>query len=230
MTKSWFEPYGIFTEVFLPMTTRWILPTLMLVVFTFTSVPVWAQTDGNQQSTIDVVKSRFETGHVFEAEFEHRFVDSFTQDTTRQSGQIWVADQGYKVETSAQILLVDGMTSRSFDRYKNRLIISKYDPQDDDFAPSKILNGLDSTYSVARDVFEGGFRIIQLSSNDPFATFKMVEVQTNESYLPLKITAVDQTDNEYITEFNSGSFIPHRDALFTLDLPENVERVDLRKQ
>jgi hypothetical protein len=183
-----------------------------------------------QGNTIEVVKSRLEAGYLFQADFKHLFVDSFTQDTTRQEGAIWIGEQGYKVSTPDQILLVNGDISRSFDRFKNRLIISEYDAEDDDFAPSKILNGLDSTYSVAREVVEDGYRIIQLTSDDPFSTFAMVEVQTTLSYKPLKITAIDQTENEYITHFYDGEFIERREDIFQLDLPEDIEKVDLRKQ
>jgi hypothetical protein len=204
---------------------------LMILVLGGVMLPHLSYAQQSEKSTpIDKIKERFESGQLFTASFEHTLVDSFTEDTTVQTGKIWVAEKAYKVQTNSQILVVDGTVSKAFDRYKNRLIISKYDPQDDDFAPSKILNGMDSTYTVSRNVVDGKYRIVQMGSDDPFATFTFVEVVTTKTYQPISITAIDQTDNEYKTRFYQGKFVEFDQQVFVLDLPESVETVDLRKQ
>lgn len=194
-----------------------------ILLFTLVSTPVFAQ-----QTAFDQLKQRFDDGEIFNAEFSHQYIDSYTQDTVSSKGTIWVGEDKYKVRTQNQSVVVDGETSMVFDDSRNRVIMSKYEPSEDDFAPSRILNGADSTYTIESQERRDGRVFIALASDDPFAVFQMVEITLDGDLMPLKIHAKDQADNLITTSFRQGSFIAPEQGMFHLDYPEGAEIVDMR--
>lgn len=181
-----------------------------------------------QQTYFSDLKQTFEEGSIFKAEFNHQTVDSYTQDTVASSGRIWVGAQKYRVEADNKSVVVDGQTSKVYDEDRNRVIISKYEPEDDDFAPSRILNGVDSTFTVQTQEKRQGEIYILLSSDDPFAIYQKVEIYLSNSLVPKKIEAVDPADNVITTTFTDGEFMEPEKAMFKLSYPESAEIVDMR--
>lgn len=181
-----------------------------------------------QQTAFDKLKERFETGEIFNARFSHQYVDSYTQDTVSSSGTIWVGRDKYKVRAQNQSVVVDGETSMVFDDSRNRVIISTYEPAEDDFAPSRILNGADSTYTIESQEHRDASVLITLGSDDPFAVFKEVEITLNARNMPLRIFAIDQADNLITTSFKEGDFVAQEQGMFHLDYPDGAEIVDMR--
>lgn len=183
-----------------------------------------------QQTAFDKLKQRFDNGEIFHAEFQHQYIDSYTQDTVSNKGSIWVGEDKYKVRTQNQSVVVDGETSMVFDDSRNRVILSKYEPAEDDFAPSRILNGADSTYTIESQERQDGMIFINLVSEDPFAVFRAVEITLDDKLMPLRIFAKDQADNLITTSFKGGKFIAPEQGMFNLDYPEGAEIVDMRNQ
>lgn len=181
-----------------------------------------------QEKPFTQLKQKFEQGAIFKAQFQHQSVDSYTQDTVSSSGQIWVGERQYKVQAQNQTVVVDGETSMVYDDNRNRVIISKYVPKEDDFAPSRILNGVDSTFTVEEQEQRGNQIYIRLSSEDPFAVYKKVEIYLSQALIPQKIRAVDSVDNVVTTTFDNGSFVSAQKGMFVLDYPESAEIVDMR--
>src|SRR5699024_6436345 len=138
-----------------------------------------------QQSPFEQLKQKFEQGSIFHAQFTHRYIDSYTQDTMESAGEIWVAKDSYKVKSDAQTIVVDAEISKVYDTKRNRLIISTYIPVEDDFAPSRILNGIDSSYQLSQQPTEKGY-LVELQTDDAFALFQQVEITLNENLEPLK--------------------------------------------
>ncbi len=202
-----------------------VFAAALLIIITVLSNPVLAQ-----QSAFDKLKQRFDEGEIFHAEFQHRYIDSYTQDTVSNKGSIWVGEDKYKVRTQNQSVVVDGETSMVFDDSRNRVILSKYEPTEDDFAPSRILNGADSTYTIESQERHDGKIFINLVSEDPFAVFQKVEITLNTDLEPLRIFAKDQADNLITTSFKEGRFIAPEQGMFNLDYPEGAEIVDMRNQ
>lgn len=181
-----------------------------------------------QQNTFGELTEIFRDGMVFHADFSHEYIDSYTGDTTASRGEIWVGENKYTVRTQHQSVVVDGENSRVYDSNRNRVIISEYEPAEDDFAPSRILNGADTTYTLEQEEQRDGQIFLTLSSADPFAIFKQIEITLNTELVPRRIFVIDQTDNEIITTFRNGEFITPEDQIFQLDYPEDAEIVDMR--
>ncbi|MDX1637365.1 MAG: outer membrane lipoprotein carrier protein LolA [Balneolaceae bacterium] len=181
-----------------------------------------------QDTPFDQLINRFREGQIYRAEFNHQYVDSYTADTVSRSGTIWVGRDKYKIQNSRQTVVVDGETSRVYDKNRNRVIVSKYEPEEDDFAPSRFLDGTDTTYVVERQVAQEGGTMVVLVSSDPFSIFQRVEITISNDLVPLKIFARDQADNLITTTFRNGAFTGGRENLFALDYPKQAEVIDMR--
>ncbi|MEX0844407.1 MAG: outer membrane lipoprotein carrier protein LolA, partial [Balneolaceae bacterium] len=194
----------------------------IIVVIMISSTALLAQTPN-----FDQLKQRFDAGQVFSAVFDHVYTDSYTGETVTSDGSIWIDKVRYKLQSEGQTIVVDGETSRVYDPNRNRVIVDTYYPEDDDFAPSRMLSGIDSTYSVSEEK-AGNNTNITLQSDDDFAVFIRVEILIDSSLRPLRITAWDISDNEIVTTFSNGKFQKPEDGLFQLHYPEDAEIVDMR--
>lgn len=190
----------------------------------------WSLALQAQDTPLDELKQKFEGDRIFKAQFHHQSVDSYTQDTMSSRGQIWVGGTQYKVKTEHQTVVVNGKTSKVYDENKSRVIISKYEPSEDDFAPSRILNGIDSTYTVQAQELRNSRHYVRLGSDDPFAIYKKVEIYLTKALIPQKIRAVDPVDNVITTTFSNGRFIDLHKDIFVLDYPNSTEVVDMRSE
>ncbi len=200
--------------------------TLAVTVLVLGSMPF---AYGQERTPFEKLTDRFKQGKIFNAGFGHVYIDSYTGDTLRSEGKIWVGENRYKVQSKKQTVIVNGKTSMVYDEQRNRVIISKYEPEEDDFAPSRILNGIDSTFSVETQQQKKNEVYIKLVSDDPFAIYQKVEIYlTAAALIPERIEAVDPADNLIVTTFENGKFIRIEQDMFSLDYPANAEIVDMR--
>lgn len=181
-----------------------------------------------QNTSFNQLKTKFQEGMVFSGDFSHSYYDSYTGETITSEGEIWIGEQSYKLASEGQLLVVDGLTSRVYDEQRNRLIISDYSEDDDDFAPSRMLNGVDSTYTVTEKNSGSGKKTIVLETEDEFALFIRVEIVVDRNNNPVSITAYDFSDNVITTRFKNGKFIKDKGQLFMLTYPKDAEIVDTR--
>lgn len=181
-----------------------------------------------QNTAFPKLKSNFENEKVFVADFEHTYFDSYTNESLASEGKIWVSSEKYRLDSENQLLIVDGETSRVYDEVRNRVIISDYEEEDDDFAPSRMLNGVDSTYTIVEEKLEKGQTKIIMTTEDDFALYLRVEIVVDKNANPISITAFDFSDNEIVTTFKNGAFLPKNKELFVLRYPQDAEIVDTR--
>lgn len=198
----------------------------MAALFSFLMITKEATAQGT--SAFDRLKQAFETGNVFNAAFVHEYNDTFTGEQQRTEGTIWVGKDRYKIISGNNIMLVDGEISRVYDSTRNRVIISDYEEEEDDFAPSRMLQGVDDTYSVSEYRHGNGNIEILLSSNDPFTIFIQVTIILDVNGIPLRIEAIDQVENELTTFFIDGVFMPEDPEIFLFQYPDTAEQIDLR--
>ena len=196
---------------------------LMLMLFIVSVANIQAQ-------SLDSLQATFEEGKVFTSSFEHIYKDTFTGENQSTTGTIWIDSSQYKIISGNSIMVVDGEVSYVYDSTKDRVIISEYVEEDDDFAPSRMLQGVDSTYSVSERSLEEGGVLIEMVSDDPFSVFSEVSVRLNQAGTPQRIDAIDQVENELITTFYEGSFISSSDGIFRFPNPEGAEVIDLRHE
>lgn len=186
------------------------------------------RTIGQSTPQFDQLKQRFENDFIFKSDFTHEYNDTFTGDQQVTTGVIWVGKEQYKMRSGESIMLVDGEISRVYDNSKNRVIISDYVEEEDDFAPSRMLQGVDDSYTVEEFENKEGKAVIELTSDDPFSIFLNVSIFLDESGIPIRIVAIDQVENELITYFENGEFIEIIPEIFQFQYPEDAEMIDLR--
>lgn len=181
-----------------------------------------------QDKVFPKLRANFDNEKVFVADFEHTYYDSYTKESLTSNGKIWVSSEKYRLDSENQLLIVDGVTSRVYDEVRNRVIISDYSEEDDDFAPSRMLNGVDSTYTITEEKLSGGRTKIIMKTDDDFALYLTVEIIVDSKANPVSITAYDFSENEIVTNFENGSFLLKNEELFKLRYPQDAEIVDTR--
>src|SRR5690625_5835517 len=60
----------------------------------------------------------------------------------------------------------------------------------------------------------------------PYTT--LFRSQLNPQNIPLRIIAIDQVENELITQFHGGEFMRPGEDLFSFSQPDDAEIIDLR--
>lgn len=175
------------------------------------------------------LKSRFSDEVLFRAEMSHHFTDSYTGEVTDSYGTIWFNRDKYKIETPDQIILVRDRTSTVYNKAQKRVIISHYDPEDDEFAPSRYFASTRETYRSQDISNNDGTTTILITSDDPFEIFSEVKIRVSRDGQPSQIEAIDQMDNEIRTTFRFGRFERVQDRVFEISYPADSEIVDLRQ-
>lgn len=182
-----------------------------------------------EQSDLDRVIQIFQEGRVFHAVMSHTFTDSYTGEEDVTEGEIWISKTKYLIRAENQTIFVDGETSVVYNESQNKVLISRYEPEEDDFAPSRFFSGKDEVFSVSDTSPQNGNTAFTLKPDDPFEIFTRVTILLGPDRIPLEISAVDQMDNNMSTTFEDAEFLEDSDAVFALDYPDDAEIIDLRK-
>ena len=198
---------------------------LMLLTASFTA----AGSFDFEETDLDRVKQMFEDGNVFHARMTHSFVDSYTGEEEITEGEIWISKNKYLIKAGNQTILVDGETSVVYNEVQNKVLISRYHPEEDDFAPSRFFSGKDEVFAVSDVRVTNDHAEFTLKPDDPFEIFTSVTILLGGDLVPLEISAVDQMENNMSTAFNDAGFLDNSDGIFSLDYPEDAEIIDLRK-
>jgi len=187
-----------------------------------------AQSDS---SALNAIKSNLMAGKVFKAQLDNKFIDPTTKDTVHTSGEIWIGKNEYKIHMNERYIVVDGKISRVYSEQKNQVIISNYDPSEDDYAPSHFLAGTQKEYMVRQKKGPNGDTHVVLFSRDPFSLFKQVDIMVDkQNDIPIWIKSVDQTGNITISRFYKGEYVMATSKMFDLKYPSDAHIVDLRKE
>ena len=178
---------------------------------------------------LERVRQQFNKGKVLHAQMIHVFEDSYTGEVETTQALIWISKEKYKIRADEQTVLVDGRTSRVYNERQNKLVISQYEPEEDDFAPSRFFSGEDEIFKVTKTERKQNMISITLQSEDPFEMFTMVTILLDENLTPVEINAVDQMDNYMRTTFTDTMYLEYSDTFFDPDFPQDAEIIDLRR-
>lgn len=185
----------------------------------------------NSSPALSAIKSNLLAGKVFKARLENKFIDPTTKDTVHTSGLIWIGKNEYKIQMNDRDIVVDGRVSRVYSAQKNQVIISNYDPSEDDYAPSHFLAGTQKEYLVRQQKGPNSDSHVVLFSKDPFSLFKEVDIMVDEKNdIPLWVKSIDQTGNITISQFYNGQYVIGTTEMFELKYPADAHVVDLRKE
>jgi outer membrane lipoprotein-sorting protein len=181
------------------------------------------------ENDLDRVRALFREGQVLHALMTHELTDSYTGETQEVSGVLWISSDKYKIRADHQTVLVNGVISMVYNERQNKLIISEYEPEDDDFAPSRFFSDDDELFRVTGTKQDGNGTEFTLSPEDPFEIFTEVIIRLGTDLTPDHIRATDQMDNLLVTRFTGARFLDYSDEFFEMEYPEDAEIIDLRK-
>ncbi len=208
----------------------WILfPFLLMMVVAGQAETASPAASATPENELDRVRQLFEQGMVLHAGMTHELVDSYTGERQVISGELWISREKYKIRADQQAVLVNGIISMVYNERQNKLIISEYEPEEDDFAPSRFFSDADELFRVVEIAQVGDQTEILLRPDDPFEIFTEVSIRLNEDLTPDVIRAIDQMENHLITRFTDAHYLDYSEDLFVLEYPENAEIIDLRK-
>ncbi len=201
------------------------------VPLVFNQVDQQATAENEPANVLEQFSGLITGGMVFRAEMEHRFLDGFTGDETTTTGRVWVGFEQYKVMTRDQHISVNGNTSRVFNLRQDKVIISNYYPEEDDFAPSRLLGSYTDRFDIVRtQTLDNGLTRITLEAIDPFEIITKAELDINpDNLLLVRMFAEDQTDNSFYIDFSDGELLEKTEDVFAIDWPEEAEVIDLRE-
>lgn len=178
---------------------------------------------------LEQVRHLFQEGKVLQAEMTHVFTDAYTGETQIITGQLWISGDKYKIRTENQIVLVDGTVSKVYNEQQNKLVVSQYEPEEDEFAPSRFFSGTDDIFIISDVTRRDDIIRFTLVSEDPFEIFTKVTIILNTDLAPLEITAIDQMENELRTIFRNAHYQEYSSNLFVMDFPEDAEVIDMSR-
>lgn len=247
------------------------LGILLFVILACPFIPVLTHTAFSQSKTLDDIRNRITgKGEILQVDFRTLFMDSFTGDYSQIRGRAWIGHNRYKIETGERLLLVEDSVSTLWDPTQNRVVLSDYLPEEDDFAPARLLASerddlrieeisvrdplpgnatlLEFGYSsqelsnlnlafVSPDIPRNS-TLIRFTSEDPYATLVELVLVADNLQKPQFIRAVDQVDNVIHTQFTAVNWFDegktnglsaNLSAIFTFELPDEAEVIDLRK-
>lgn len=180
------------------------------------------------QDELEQLRERFQEGEVLTATMHHTTTDAFTGESDNVQGDVWIGLRQYRIEVENQRVVVDGEVSRVFNRPQNKVIISQYEPEEDDFAPSRFLASEELPFEEVDRNTSDEYIQITLESNDPFEVFRTVTLRLSHDLVPEYIEAVDQNDNRFETRFEQASFQPEEPETFMFSYPDDAEIIDMR--
>ncbi len=200
--------------------------SLFLLLTFLIAAPAGALAPENE---LDRVRQLFGQGKVLHAHMSHELVDSYTGESQVINGVLWISKDKYKIRADHQVVLVNGDISMVYNERQNKLIISEYEPEEDDFAPSRFFSDADELFHVAEIAKQGEQTEILLRPDDPFEIFTEVFIRLNADLTPDRIRAIDQMENQLSTTFTDARYLDYSDGIFVLEYPESAEIIDLRK-
>lgn len=198
-----------------------ILPVFILLLLI--SFPLQAQSP-----TLQELKEKFRSGQVYYSDFDQSETIAYTGETTYAQGEIWVSNNAYKVKLDGRVILVKGDSTQTYEEDRNRLLISNYDAAENEFAPSRLLEGSEEFYDASeKEVSEG--TEITLDVLDEFSELTQVVIVLDFQLRPVRIKTTDFSDTVTEITFNTGEFIDLSEDIFTIDVPQDAEIIDLRE-
>lgn len=180
-----------------------------------------------QTGVLAEFQRKLQDGQILRTSLEISEKSAETRQTTVHTAELWLAADGYRLETGDRTYLVKGNESRVFEKTENRLIISEYVQEDDDFAPARYLSGIPEGYK-AQEKKSGASVSVVFKTTDKALTFKDVTTVFSAAGLPAKLHANDAWGGSITIQFKNAAFSSAGDWS-QLKTPETAEIIDLRQ-
>lgn len=222
----------------LPRLSEAVLVLAALVVLV--ASPASARQDtGAEQRAAEMaadLSTRYDGIEGMRLRFVQTASSAFMDTDERYSGLLTFTDNEYLIETSNQTIVTDGITTWVHNLGEAQVIINDFVEDETAFSLTRFLRSFSDEY---RSSWEGTESLggaihdrLRLIPTDDFADFRQVDLWIRQSdTLVTRLIAVDLNDVRMVFDLSAIEVNPDLpDNLFSFEMPENVDVVDLREE
>ena len=182
------------------------------------------------------LSSRYDAIDTMRLRFVQTASSAFMDTDERYSGLLTFSDVAYRIETSNQTIVTDGVTTWVHNRSERQVIINDFVEDESAFSLTQFLGSFSDDYRATyqgSELLDGtGHERLRLHPVDDFAAFRQVDlwIRDNDG-LVTRLIAVDLNDVRMVFELSSIEVDPVLDPdSFSFQIPDGVEQVDLREE
>jgi len=190
----------------------------------------------NADDLVERLTERYAAIDVMQARFVQTTESAFMDETERFSGTVVFKGDAYRIETSNQTIVTDGVTTWVYTRSEGQVIINDYVDDESTFSLTTFLQEFDQEYESesGESVTVDGVRHdrLNLQPVDDFAAFRSVSMWVRSTdLLVTRLEVIDLNDVEMTFELSDLRVNPSVESdSFVFDVPDGVEIVDLRAE
>ncbi len=180
------------------------------------------------------LKAKYDTLESLRASFSQTMTSAYSDQASTFSGTLVLKGNRYRVETDAQTLVTDGVTTWLYDESENQVLINDYIEDETAFSPGDFLMNFDQDYNVtaAQAVRLEGQPHFKLSlkpkSRDSFFREATLWMRDRDDVVTrLEVLDVNETKMMFsLKNIELNPAIPAK--AFTFTAPKGAEVYDLR--
>ncbi len=203
------------------------------LTFFLLSVPAQArQVDGEQLAA--QLAERYESIDAMQTRFVQTATSSFMDSDERYSGMLVFTNLAYRITTSNQTIVTDGVTTWVYNSSERQVLVNDYVEDESAFSLTSFLTSFSESYRstlVGSESLNGvAHQRLDLAPVDDFASFRSVSLWIRSSdMLVTRLVVLDLNDVTMTFELSDLVVNPRLpDDLFSFEVPEGIEVIDLR--
>lgn len=205
----------------------------LIILFVIVNAFVYGADDS--EKILSKLQNKYESVKDITADFTQDVTFGISKMKQKIDGTIRIKKGNkYRIELEKQTIVTDGKTVWSYSQINNQVIIDNYKDDPQSLSPDRVLiNVPKNYYSILignENLFNKKTSIIKLTPKDDMSLVKSMKVWIDlDDYIMRKIEIQDVSDNVNIyliksIKLNTGI----SDSTFKFEIPNGVEKVDLR--
>ena len=205
-------------------------PWFMLLLF-----PAFVAAQDDAASIVRKVRETYERLHSLQADFVQNYTWSLAGETQTLEGKLYLKHgDRYRVETTEQTIVTDGMTVWTYSHDKHQVFIDRLEKTAENPLPRELLVKYTRDFKaklvgVEKSGKSDLYRIRFVPRDDNSFVREVTAWIEKDSWLARKIEQHDINDNVTVYELkNLQRDVALADHLFTFKIPRDAEVIDLR--
>jgi len=184
-----------------------------LLIFLFTAVSTFSQTDKQAQSILNGLSSKYKSYHSIKANFSIVIESEKDKSKQSQSGVLFLKESKYKLQIVGQEIISDGKTRWTYVKDANEVQIDNQKKDENSITPTNIFTiyekGWFSKYIGEKKVKKAIYQYIELVPSDPKSKNVFKVKLTIDKAEKAITTAVIYDKNGTIQTITVDKFIPN---------------------
>jgi outer membrane lipoprotein carrier protein len=196
---------------------------------TLTSAATGQSTEAEQ--IMQRLRDRFQESGMLSATFRQTLDADYAGSSSSIEGKIFLKDRQYRIETSDQIVVTDGVVTWVYVEEDRQVIVNDYEEDEETFTLGHFLDERSDRYDVSLAPEQPeGYHVVTLSAKTPDTFLERATLWIDaREYIVSRIEVVDVNGAFMRFEMSDVDLEPELDeSTFQFQPGEDVEVVDLR--